>query len=217
MAVRGKIYKHSSVTKNQEVMRTGDSTLKTGGDSLADEEHWKRGESGERGGGVIGTLAGEVSGEASVEKGDCLKRMERSSEGLEKLTGGLRLRTFPRCKKGGGLREDVIRSITSMSKEGSSSRTGVTCSSSSISDCPASVLVSSTFSSSVLPNTPSSSWSSATFLLSESSDCDRLLSVVSSTAVAIGSNGLCDWLSSNTTLTSVRSVDSPSCWSSRDV
>lgn len=170
-------------------------TLERGGDSLAGGEHRKRGDSGERGGGVIGTLVGEVSGEASVEKGDCLRRMERSSEGLEE-GGGLRLRPFPRRETGGGLGEDrfegVIRSITSMSKEGSRSRTGLTSSSSSISDwssCLAPSLASSTSSSCILPFTSSfSSCSSATSLLCEGSACDWLLSLVGSVAIAMGSN-----------------------------
>lgn len=136
-------------------------TLERGGDSLEGGEHRRRGDSGERGGGVIGILVGEVSGEASVENGDCLKRMERSSEGPEEQGGGLRERPFPRRERGGGLREerceDVIRSITSMSKAGSKSKTGLP-SSSSISDwssCSASSLASFT-SSPTLPVAPSS-------------------------------------------------------------
>lgn len=58
-------------------------TLDRGADSLTVGEERRGGEGGDRGGGVIGALAGEVSGEASVEKGDCRRRMERSSEGLE--------------------------------------------------------------------------------------------------------------------------------------
>lgn len=122
-------------------------TLDRGGDSLAVGEDRRGGEGGESGGGVTGVLAGEVSGEASVEKGDCLKRMERSSEGLEETGGGLRVRPFPRREKGGGLGEErcrregggddeVISSITSMSKEGSRSSTGLTGSSS----CSSSVI-----------------------------------------------------------------------------
>lgn len=172
-------------------------TLERGGDSLEKGEHRRRGDSGERGGGVIGVLVGDVSGEASVEKGDCLRRMERSSEGPEKGRG-LRERPFPRWESGGVLgedrREDVIRSITSMSKEGSSSRTGLT-SSSSISDwssCPAPSLTSSTPSSPVLAGTPSSSSSSSFSLLSKGSVCDWSLSLVGSVAVTTSSNWLCD-------------------------
>lgn len=99
------------------------------------------GEGGDSGGGVMGALVGDVSGEASVEKGDCLRRMERSSEGLAMEGGGLRERPFPRREKGGGLgdgrcsregggEEEVISSITSRSREGSRSITGLTGSSS---------------------------------------------------------------------------------------
>lgn len=56
----------------------------------------KGGEAGERGGGVIGTLVGEVSGEASVEKGDCRRRMERSSEGREEQGGRAEPGSSPR-------------------------------------------------------------------------------------------------------------------------
>lgn len=121
------------------------------------------------GGGVTGVRAGEVSGEASVEKGDCLSRMERSSEGLEEQGGGLRIRPFPLRegarelgedrfrREGGG--EDVISSITSMSKEDPRSNTGLTgLSSSSASDWRAFASSSSSFSfivCSSLPRQPS--------------------------------------------------------------
>lgn len=96
------------------------------------------------GGGVMGTLEGEVSGEASVEKGDCLRRMERSSDSRGEQGGGLRVRPFPlrrsgdedgedRCRRDGG-GDDVISSITSLSKERSKSSTGLT-GSSSMSEC----------------------------------------------------------------------------------
>lgn len=121
-------------------------TLERGGDSLAKGEHPSGGEVGESAGGVTGALTGEVSGEASVENGDCLRRMERSSKGLEE-GGGLRVRVLPlrakvgggdgegRCKREGG-GDAAINSITSISKEGSKSSTGLTGSSStSASDC----------------------------------------------------------------------------------
>lgn len=85
----------------------------------------------------MGALVGEVSGEASVEKGDCRRRMERSSEGLEEQGGGRRVRPFPlwgkgrglgeaRCRSEGGGDAELISSITSMSSDGSISSTGLT-------------------------------------------------------------------------------------------
>lgn len=151
-------------------------TWDRGGDSL---------EGGVRGGGVTGVLAGEVSGEASVEKGDCLRRTERSSEGREERGGGLKLRPFPRQENGGGTGQDRcrrdrgveqdIRSITSSSKEGSRSRTGLMGGSSSSS---------------------STSWFSLIGCCSAafscfSEGCDWCSSLVGSVGMAIGSIRLC--------------------------
>lgn len=160
------------------------------------------GEGGDSGGGVMGALVGDVSGEASVEKGDCLSRMERSSEGLVMEGGGLRERPFPRREKGGGLGEgrcsregggevEVISSITSRSREGSRSITGLTGSSSA------------------------SDWSSSTSLLSvlQVSPCcstcwtirgEAGMWVAVGSGVSGGSSFLsegCDWLSLSTSIT----------------
>lgn len=76
---------------------------------------------------MTGVLAGDVSGEASVEKGDILRRMDRSSEGREESGGALRLRPFPLRENRPELEEEsCINSITSMSKVGSRSRMGLT-------------------------------------------------------------------------------------------
>lgn len=103
-------------------------TLQRGGDSPYGGLKPRGGEGGERGGGVRDTLMGEVSGEASVEKGDCLRRMDSSSNGGTERGGGLRLRIL----SGGGVREggrqgealgddELISFITSTSKVGSCS------------------------------------------------------------------------------------------------
>lgn len=151
---------------------------------------------------MTGTLFGEVSGDASVEKGDCLRRMDRSSTGLE-LQGGvaLRGRDFSRREKGGELfgerlrsegggEEEVIRSITSLSKVESMSSTGLNDSSSfPTSTNWSSWLASSSFSPSS-SSTPSLTcrFSVASFDFSVSDWCSSLAS-----SVAEDSNWLCSW------------------------
>lgn len=120
----------------------GTRGLDSGGDSLGEGEALRGGVRGDSGGGVMGTLFGDVSGEASVENGDCLSRMERSSSGLELHWRVLNVRPLPRrwkCIVGllgedrvssdGGGDADDISSITSISRLGSSSSTGLTASS----------------------------------------------------------------------------------------
>lgn len=124
---------------------------------------------------MTGVLAGDVSGEASVEKGDILRRMDRSSEGREEQGGALRPLPFPLQENRAELEEEnFINSITSMSKLGSRSRTGLTRVSSSTFD-----------------------WCSDSFRSPIGGDC-----CAGSVTLATGVFRLCDWLlSSSSSLT----------------
>lgn len=132
---------------------------------------------------MTGVRAGEVSGDASVENGDCRRRMDRSSEGRDQEGRGLRLRHFPLREAGGAA--EVISSITSMSRDWSRSRIG-----------PSEVSSSGPASSSLI------GWCLSTDLIScfsEGSEWDWCPSLVDSVAMTTSLFRLCDWLYSSST------------------